>query len=352
MKALLAKLPPKLKAVIASSQFAINSWKIANGAAALLLLLSILQFCSFYGDDAEKAMEQGKRVIVTLPEGEVIGRQIDEQKEEAAVAEGEAKEGAEGKEGEGEGEEKEERRAKEFKAFTGVGGIEDKRPRIAIIIKGLGLSKTSTEEVLTLPPEVTLSFSPYAYGLEEWVLEAEQSNFPVFLDLPLEPLDKTLHDPGPYSLQTKFSPQQNSGLLNALLGLTKQKKYGVVATLEERFTFSRKGVTPILEQLRDQNLVFIYTNQPRNYFLGEVADDLGLQVLVHDVVLDGDSDLSDEGIDVNLLRLEAAAAQKGYALGVGRPYPVTVDRIKEWAAGLEEKGFVLVDTPSLLEQIQ
>src|SRR5207244_2764329 len=44
------------------------------------------------------------------------------------------------------------------------------RPKVALIVGGLGLNTRSTQQAIeTLPAEVTLSFSPYAEGLQGWI---------------------------------------------------------------------------------------------------------------------------------------------------------------------------------------
>ena len=54
-----------------------------------------------------------------------------------------------------------------------------------------------------------------------------------------------------------------------------------------------------------------------------------------------DDQLSDEAIDRQLLALEAAALDRGKALGAGFAYPVTVKTVARWAQGLERRGYQL-----------
>src|SRR3984885_6001362 len=65
----------------------------------------------------------------------------------------------------------------------------DTKPRVAVLLTGLGLSSAPTEAAINrLPPEVTLSFSPYAEHLGDWLQAARAAGHEVLLDLPLEPL--------------------------------------------------------------------------------------------------------------------------------------------------------------------
>jgi len=47
--------------------------------------------------------------------------------------------------------------------------------------------------------------------------------------------------------------------------------------------------------------------------------------------------------------LEAMAQQDGDALGAGFAYPVTIDQIKLWAAGLDSHGIALAPASAVME---
>jgi hypothetical protein len=62
------------------------------------------------------------------------------------------------------------------------------RPKVALVIGGLGLNTRATEAAIeTLPAEITLSFSPYAEGLQGWVDMARAHGHEVLLETPMEP---------------------------------------------------------------------------------------------------------------------------------------------------------------------
>jgi polysaccharide deacetylase 2 family uncharacterized protein YibQ len=54
-----------------------------------------------------------------------------------------------------------------------------------------------------------------------------------------------------------------------------------------------------------------------------------------------DDQLSADAIERKLLSLEAAALQRGSALGGGFAYPVTVDSLVRWSQGLAGRGYQL-----------
>ncbi|HEX3407807.1 MAG TPA: divergent polysaccharide deacetylase family protein, partial [Caulobacteraceae bacterium] len=66
----------------------------------------------------------------------------------------------------------------------------DGKPRVALIIGGLGLNAKETRVAISaLPPEVTLSFVPYSEGLQGWIDMARAAGHEVLLEAPMEPKD-------------------------------------------------------------------------------------------------------------------------------------------------------------------
>ena len=116
------------------------------------------------------------------------------------------------------------------------------RPRVAILIRGLGLSQSATQTAIdTLPPEITLSFVPYPKDLQSWVNKARAAGHEVMLELPMEPYDYPDNDPGPSTLLTGLEPDENTKRLEWLLsrftgyvGVTKVSAHGIRQGLRVR----------------------------------------------------------------------------------------------------------------------
>jgi hypothetical protein len=74
-------------------------------------------------------------------------------------------------------------------------------PRIAIVIGGLGISQTGTQEAIErLPEDVTLAFAPYGSSLQRWVSKARDEGHEVILQVPLEPVGYPQENPGEHTL--------------------------------------------------------------------------------------------------------------------------------------------------------
>ncbi len=86
------------------------------------------------------------------------------------------------------------------------------KPKVALVIGGLGLNAKATRQAIEqLPPEVTLSFVPYADGLQGWIDLARANGHEVLLEAPMEPKDYPDNDPGPYTLMTAATSADLTG---------------------------------------------------------------------------------------------------------------------------------------------
>lgn len=207
------------------------------------------------------------------------------------------------------------------------------KPRIAIVVGGLGLNAAATRAAIEkLPAEVTLSFVPYADGLQGWVDLARAEGHEVMLEIPMEPLDYPSNDPGPSTLLASARPDETVRRLEWLLSRA-SGYFAVTNYLGGRFLASDPGMGAFLGALRSRGVGFIDDGSASRRAGGGVP-----RASADSVV---DEQLSQEAIDRQLLGLEASALQHGQALGAGFAYPVTVDAVVRWAQGLAGRGYQL-----------
>ena len=220
---------------------------------------------------------------------------------------------------------------------------------IAVVIGNLGLAKATTERAITdLPPEVTLSFAPYAEGINRWIAKARAAGHEVMLDLPMEPMDYPKNDPGPKALFTHLAQQENIERLHWVLGRS-VGYVGVTNFMGSRFTTSPEVLRPVLAELRDRGLMFLDSRAAARSLATNMASEIGLPRAVNDRFIDVNA--SRTAIDRRLRELEQIAAREGAAVGLGYPYPVTIDRVTRWAEKLREKGnFALVPISAVVDR--
>ena len=226
--------------------------------------------------------------------------------------------------------------------------VDDTRPRIAVLIMNLGLNRLQTDATIQLMPgAVTLSFSPYAENLEQWVDVARRAGHEVFLDLPLEPLDFPRDDPGPSTLLTSLSTADNLNRLEWVLGRV-PGYVGVATWMGSQFTTVEDAMMPVLEGLKERGLMLVDSRGSSRSIATELASSIQLPRAFNNRFLDASPSIS--AIDRALADLEAVARGQRVAIGVARPLPVTIDRVSRWSRALEAKGFVLAPVSAIADR--
>jgi polysaccharide deacetylase 2 family uncharacterized protein YibQ len=213
-------------------------------------------------------------------------------------------------------------------------------PRIAIIVGGLGISTTGTADALAkLPAPVTLGFAPYGADLDRLAERARAENHEVLLQAPMEPFDYPDNDPGPQTLLTSLTPDQNIDRLHWQMSRF-QGYVGIVSYMGARFTASEQSLAPVLRETAKRGLIYVDDGASPRSVASQFAGSHNLPFAKADVVID--TVPTPVEIDRALARLEMAARDHGTAVGLANALPGTVTRIAEWAKKVEERGFVLV----------
>lgn len=228
--------------------------------------------------------------------------------------------------------------ARPFAAKPGV-------PKIALIVGGLGLKQEHTLAAINeLPPEVTLSFVPYANDLQTWINRARAAGHEVLLELPMEAYDYPNVDGGPHTLLTSSKPEENLRRLNLLMGKA-TGYFGVTNYQGARFATDARAVAPVMSALSERGLAFVHDGAAARSALPQAAKDVNLTFSIADRIVDAEP--SADSIDRELLQLEALAIQNGGAVGVGYAYPVTIDTFRHWTQGIKAKGYQLAPASAL-----
>jgi polysaccharide deacetylase 2 family uncharacterized protein YibQ len=222
----------------------------------------------------------------------------------------------------------------------------DPRPRIAVVLTGLGLAGNVTEAAIEeLPGGVTLSFTPYSRKLNHWVAQARLKGHEVMLDLPMEPTSYPDDDPGPQALLTALSPRQNLDRLRWTLDRA-TGYVGLAAVMGSRFAASREHMGPVLEELRERGLLFLDNRASDRSLAAQVAGEIGVPNAVNDRFLDR-TQASRVAIDARLVQVENLARGEGFAVAMGRPNWATIERLSNWAKELEARGIALAPISAL-----
>ena len=234
-----------------------------------------------------------------------------------------------------------------WRVYASAFDSRDDRPRLVVIVTGLGLEQVATETAIQhLPAPVTLAITPYAKEGEHWAKMGRRFGHEVLLSLPLESADFPFEDPGPYALLTSLSPKENLDRLEFLL--SRFASYvGVIGVMGSKFNINDGSVRPVLLALRDRGLMYVVGAGSAKSVTPLVATEIGLPRALADLTLDDVP--SKAAIDGQLARLEDIARERAVAVAIARPYPVTLERLTAWAATLDERGLVLAPVSAVAD---
>jgi len=213
-------------------------------------------------------------------------------------------------------------------------------PRIAIVVGGLGISNSGTQEALSkLPGPVTFAFAPYAPDAERLVARARAGGHEVLLQVPMEPFDYPDNDPGPQTLLMSLSADQNLDRLHWLMSRF-QGYVGIANYMGARFTASEPALSPVLREMAKRGLVYFDDGSSPRSLASQIAGANNMPFAKAEVQIDAVP--TPVNIDRALTKLESAARDRGIAVGFASALPASIERLTQWAKSVEGRGFVLV----------
>jgi polysaccharide deacetylase 2 family uncharacterized protein YibQ len=214
--------------------------------------------------------------------------------------------------------------------------------RVAIVIGGVGIDPAGTAQAIALPGPVTLAMAPYGNGIAGTMADARAGGHELLLQIPLEPFNYPKTDPGPRTLTVEAPASENLDRLAWLMSRT-TNYVGVVNYMGARFTGEAAALSPVLAEIGKRGLLYLDDGSSARSRAMDVAG--RAPVLRADVVLD--ADLSAAAIDERLNQLRSIARQRGYAIASATAFPLTIERVAEFARTAAERGFVIVPVSAL-----
>jgi len=224
----------------------------------------------------------------------------------------------------------------------------DSIPRIAIVVGGLGLSQTGTQQAIAkLPADITLAFAPYGGSLDRWMQQARRDGHELLLQLPMEPFDYPDNDPGPHTLLVTHDARELDERLSWLLSRI-TNYVGVMNYMGARYTASEPALERLMDAVTRRGLMFVDDGSSSRSRASAVATGLRTPLSHADLVIDDVPRPKD--ITARLLQLEGTARAQGIAVGVASALPVTVEHLAKWAKDLEERGLQLIPVSASIDR--
>lgn len=226
----------------------------------------------------------------------------------------------------------------------------DPGPKVALVVRGLGLSETHTRYAIErLPKDVTLAFSPYAPNPQPLVDAARAAGFEIMIDAPAEPFDYPQTDPGPHTLLTNVAVHENRRRLEWVMSRM-AGYFGVLLCGGERFLTRGDSARATALQISDRGVGVLTCGDGVEREFGAFAGAPTAPYGHADVV--GARAESAERFDRYLLQVEIRALEKQAAIGVVTITPMAVDVIARWSETLPLGGYVLAPASQVMADQQ
>jgi len=217
---------------------------------------------------------------------------------------------------------------------------------VAIVIDDMGLDRTRSNKMMTLPGPLTLSLMTYADGLGGLVEQARKSGHEIMAHLPMEPVDPK-ENPGKGALLANMDDATIRRTLAA--DLDGWKGYvGVNNHMGSKFTKDRARMAVVMEELKARGLLWLDSKTIGDTAGPAAAKAAGVPYLERDIFLDNVETV--DAINGQLDNLVAAAKAKGAAIAIGHPHDSTYAALREWLPTLAAQGVTLVPVTEILKR--
>lgn len=213
-------------------------------------------------------------------------------------------------------------------------------PKIALVLGGMGLNAKLTKKAIDeLPGDVTLGFAPYGEDLQAQVNRARAGGHEIMLQVPMEPAGFPATNPGPKTLLSDASTQEN---LTALRWhMSRFAGYsGITNYMGARLLVSEGALRPVMQEVRSRGLVYLEDATVNLTISPKVVEQVKLPMQRAGLVIDADP--TPAAIAEALEQLEQEAIRNGQAIATGSGLAVTIETVAEWTKTLQDKGILLV----------
>lgn len=217
-------------------------------------------------------------------------------------------------------------------------------PSVAIIIDDLGADTGIVDSLFALNVPVAFSILPHQKYSRSVALNARKMGHVVMLHLPMEPISDSA-DPGRGALFVDFEDflivKRFEENLASTMGIE-----GVNNHMGSRFTENGPKMRVVLEEIRKRGLFFIDSRTTTGTVAYKTALSMGIPAAERSVFLDNDREV--EKIAVRIMELARKALDNGSAIGIGHPYPETVEAMRKALPQLESMGVRIVPVTAIL----
>ncbi|MCR4409730.1 MAG: divergent polysaccharide deacetylase family protein [Candidatus Saccharicenans sp.] len=232
-------------------------------------------------------------------------------------------------------------------ATATVPGLKPEDRLVAIVIDDMGEDLNFLRELINLKVPLTVAILPDSGLARESAALAEKNGLEVIIHLPLEAFNNHLTSAGAEGLiTTSMSPQDVRSILERDLSLLPQAR-GLNNHMGSKATSSQDLMEIIISFLREKNLYFLDSKTSPRSVAYELALKKKVPAAARQVFLDADEDRS--RVKDRLMELFNLARKNGQAIGIGHPFPETLEVLKTYLPRAAEFGVKLAPVSALVK---
>jgi uncharacterized protein len=223
-------------------------------------------------------------------------------------------------------------------ARTPVAPPQKPRGAIVLILDDVGFDHQPIAEAMRIDPNVNFSILPNGARAQQFARELDANGFELLCHLPMEPLDYPRQSPGANAVLTSMSDAEIAAVTRANVEAVPHAR-GVNNHMGSRATLDPRVMHDVLRAL-PKDLYFIDSKTTGGSIAGKLAREMNIPTASRNVFLDDTQ--SEAAVRRQVAALESLAAQRGVAVGIGHPYPVTIRVLNAMAPALRARGFRFV----------
>jgi len=216
--------------------------------------------------------------------------------------------------------------------------------KLSIVIDDFGYRPAQENQVLALPPAISVAVLPNAPHAREMATKAHSRGHEVLIHLPMEPLSKQ-----PLEKDTLRPEMSSTEIERIIREAVNSVPYaiGLNNHMGSAMTSSLFGMQKVMQALEQYNLYFLDSMTIGNSQAMRAAAGTGVKVIKRKVFLDDSQKEADIRVQFN--RAIELARKNGSAIAIGHPHPATVRVLQQMVYNLPA-DITLVRPSSLLNE--
>lgn len=210
-------------------------------------------------------------------------------------------------------------------------GEADPKPRVVLVIDDLGNDRESVDRLVEMNFPLNMAVLPHLPHSGYAAREARENGMDVILHLPMEPKYSsgyTADDAGEGVLLVGYPISRLKEELRKNI-LAVPGAVGANNHMGSKFMENEKLVGIVMDELGARGFYFVDSLTTAGSVGYRVARNLGVKVLRRDVFID-EADRGKDYTVEQIDRLVKIAEKNGMAVGIGHPYPQTIEALSQY----------------------